>query len=195
MFYDEYQTIESLTEAVITDRGSKFIAVVAPADSRQRVDELIEGRHKQFPDAVEWVVAARLGLPDDVTVVTDGEKKLCQAVIQLLESMQLTHVAAVICRDAAGKPAGPQSYHDAVLNAIQHGKVVKRILYASLRFEVPPADMNLVSRLVTDGRAKITHTQTGNPNVVTVMIRKIQEDELVRTLTSRTNGRVRIIAD
>lgn len=195
MFSDEYQTIESLTESAITDRGSKFIAAVAPADSQEQVDELIEQRRKQFPDAVEWVVAARLGLPDDVTPVTDGEKKFCQAVIELLETMQLTHIAAVICRDKPGKPAGPQSYHDAALNAIQHGKVVKRILYASIRFQVPPADMNLVSRLVVDGRAKITHTQTGNPNVVTVKIRKIQEDEIVRTLTTRTNGRVSRIVD
>ncbi len=195
MFSDEYQTIESLTEATIADRGSKFIAAVAPADSQQRVDELLERRRKEYPNAVEWVIAARLGLPDDVTVYTNGEGKFCQAVVKLFEGMQLTHIAAVICRDAPGKPAGPQSYHDAALNAIQHGKVVKRILYASIRFEVPPADMNLASRLVTDGRAKITHTQTGNPNVITVMIRKIQEDEIVRTLTSRSNGRIRRIMD
>ncbi len=189
MLADEYQTIEALTESSITDRGSVFTAAVAPADSADQLAEWIKEYKQRNRGSKDWVITARIGFGEEVTVHTEGEEKFCQAVLKTIDTSRLTHIVIAVHRNSAGKAASVQTYQDAALNAIQHGKIVKRILYESLQFEVPPADMTLVTRLITDGRAKIMNTKQGDPNIVFVKIRKVQVHELIRTLSDKTNGR------
>lgn len=196
MFADEYKTIEARAEAVITDRGCRFIAVIAPVDSAEKADKFITNLKKEHLDALDYVSAVRVGLEKDRIVRTEGSDRFGPIISDVLESKDITNVVLAVIREAqdkSPKAASDQAYRDAGLNALRRGKIVTRILYDVTEFQISRDDLEIVSHLVADNRGKVVQT-VNEPNlVISVKIRKIQSDALKKILVDATHGRTKVM--
>jgi putative IMPACT (imprinted ancient) family translation regulator len=192
MFSDEYKTIEARAEAVITDRGSKFTGVIVPADSTMKADEWMTRLKEEFADALDHVFVSRIGLKDEVKISSGGAERIAKNITYLLEAGEITNVLLVVFREAAEKaPKSPseQAYRDAAANALRRAKIVTRILFDIIKFQLQRDDLEMVSRLITDNRGKVVQTVSEPELVISVKIRKMQSADLKKILIDATSGR------
>lgn len=196
MFTDEFKTIEARAEAVITDRGCRFIGVIAPVDSAEKAEALVKKLKEEHPDLLDCVLAVRLGLESDRTVRTEGSERFGPVILNILETEDVTNVALAVVREAqdnSPKSASEQAFRDAGLNAVRRSKVVTRILYDVVRFQISREDLEMISRLITDNRGKVVQTLNEPDLVLSVKIRKIQSDALKKILNDATHGRTKVL--
>lgn len=194
MFTDEFKTIESRAEAVIADRGCRFIGVIVPVDTMEKADAFVQNLKEEHPDLLDCVYAVRLGLESDRTLRSDGS--IGHVVLNILETEDITNAALAVIREAqdiSPKSASEQAFRDAGLNAVRRAKVVTRILYDVLRFQISHDDLETVSRLITDNRGKVVQTVNDPDPVLTVKVRKIQSDALKKILVDATHGRTTVL--
>lgn len=192
MLSDEYQTIEAASVATIEDRKSQFHACVVPVESAAQANQQLKSWQAKFDTIADTVRVVKIGRDPDAQIDLGEGGKAASGILETLDGEGLTNICAIVVRAGAGASGSPQAYRDAVLNALRLAKKVKRILYDEVQFQVPQADMTLFVRLVTDGRGKIIHTQAGDPNRATVKIRRVQKEELIQTLRTKTKDRVRV---
>ncbi|MBL7995584.1 YigZ family protein [bacterium] len=190
MFSDEFKTVETRAEAVISDRGCRFIGVIVPADTMEKADVFIQTLRQEYPDLLDCVYAVRLGLQPDRTLRSNGS--VGHVILNILEAEDITNALLAVVREAqdiSPKSASDQAYRDAGLNAVRRSKVVTRILYDVLQFQISRDDLETVSRLITDHRGKIIQTVSEPDLILSVKIRKIQSEALKKILVDATHGR------
>ena len=196
MFTDEFKTIDARAEAVINDRGCRFLAVIAPVDTMGKAEEFIQQLKQEHPDLLDCVYAIRLGLASDRLERTEGSGQFGPVILNILETEDVTNVVLAVVREAQDnvpKSASEQAFRDAGLNALRRSKVVTRILYDVLRFHISRDDLETVSRLVTDNRGKVVQTANTPDLVISVKIRKIQAEALEKILIEATHGRTKVV--
>ena len=196
MFTDEYKTIEARAESSISDRGCRFVAVIAPVDSMKKAGEFISSLQHEHSEALDLVYAIRLGLEADRIVHAEGSDRTGPVIMAVLESAEITNAVIAVLREPEGqapKDASDQAYRDAAANALRHAKIVTRILYDTVKFQISRNDLETVSRLVTDQRGKIITTSNESDLTISVKIRKIQSEALKKILTDATHGRTKVL--
>jgi putative IMPACT (imprinted ancient) family translation regulator len=196
MFTDEFKTIEARADAVITDRGCRFIAVITPVDTEEKAEAFVKHLKDEHSDALDCIYAIRLGLESDRTAKYEGSDKFGAVILNILETEDVTNVVLAVVREAQDTPpksASEQAFRDAGLNALRRSKVVTRILYDLLRFQISRDDLETVSRLITDNRGKVVQTVNEPDLVISVKIRKIQSEALKKILTDATHGRTKVL--
>ncbi|KAB2879260.1 hypothetical protein F9K33_09825 [bacterium] len=196
MFTDEFKTIEARAEATITDRGSRFIAVIAPADTAEKAENFISRLKEEYPDVLDFVYAMRIGLEPNRVTDSKGSGHFGPVILDILESQEITNSVLVVMREAqdtSGKGPSDQAYRDAGLNALRRSKVVTRILYDVLQFQISHDDLEVVSRLIADHRGKIIQTVSEPLLMLSVKIRKIQSEALTKILVDATHGRTSVL--
>lgn len=113
MFTDEFKTIEARAEAVITDRGCRFIGVIAPIDSAEKAETFVIRLKQEHPDLLDCVYAIRLGLESDRTVRTEGSERFGPLILNILETEDITNAALAVVREAqdnSPKSASDQAF-------------------------------------------------------------------------------------
>lgn len=196
MFTDEYKTIEAPAEASISDRGCRFLALIAPADSLQKAEEFITQLSPKHPDALDCVYAMRIGLEPERIERFGGSERFGPIVAGVLESGEVTNAVVAVLREPEEntvKDASDRAYRDAAVNVLRRAKIVTRILYDVLRFQISRDDADTVSRLIGDHRGKIVQTVHEPDLILSVKIRKIQSEDLKKILTATTQGRIKVL--
>lgn len=196
MFTDEYKTIEAPAEASISDRGCRFIALIVPVDSVQKTEEFITQLRLKHSDALDCVYAMRIGLEPERIQRFGGSERFGSILLGVLESGEVTNTAVAVLREPEEntvKDASDRAYRDAAANALRRAKVVTRILYDVLRFQISLDDADTVSRLIGDHRGKIVQTVHEPDLILSVKIRKIQSEDLKKILTATTQGRIKVL--
>lgn len=193
MFIDEYQTIEARADASIEDRGSRFVGIVTPVASAEKAKQLVDTLSQEHTSMLDVATAYRIGLEPECVAVAHGHFGADESLRSILESKDLTYALIVVFREAGDEDVlepSAQAYRDAALNALRRAKIVKRILYDTLRFEVERNDLEYASRFISDQRGKIIETVNGEKVIVSVKIRKVQSEDLKKALAQAFHGRV-----
>ncbi|MBX7150169.1 hypothetical protein K1X84_00915 [bacterium] len=194
MFTDEYKTVEAEGEMVIEDSGCRLTAVVLFVDSGEKVQAAQERIFKKFPDAAEKISCYKIGLEPNIVVKSaGGDAEVEKALTDVFENEEITNVFLAVMREKIvthAKTPSVLAYRDTASNAIRRARIVKRILYDTVRYKVNHSDLNSVSRYITDNRGKILQTIEGTISTVVVKIRRIQVDALTKGLADLTGGKV-----
>ncbi|MBL7962166.1 YigZ family protein, partial [bacterium] len=103
MFTDEFKTIEARAEATITDRGSRFIAVIAPADTAEKAENFISRLKLEYPNVLDFVYAVRIGLEPNRVTDSKGSGHFGPVILDILESQEITNSVLVVMREAQDK--------------------------------------------------------------------------------------------
>lgn len=117
-----YYTIQQSSEAVFTDKGSKFIAYAYPLQNTNAVKLLLQNLKKQHPKAVHYCYAYRLGSDGlQFKQSDDGEPSgtAGKPILNQIISKELTNILVVVVRYFGGTLLGVPGLINAYKTATQ----------------------------------------------------------------------------
>ncbi len=155
---DTYYSLQAPSRGLYKAKGSKFIALAHPVETREAALELLEDIRKEYHDARHHCYAWVLGPNgEDVRMNDDGEPSgtAGRPIHGQILSAGLTQLLIVVVRYFGGTKLGVRglidAYKGASKDAIEQGRIVKRtrMQHFELRYGYPQTHevMNLLKKL------------------------------------------------
>ncbi|WP_436515506.1 IMPACT family protein [Ekhidna sp. To15] len=152
-----YYTIQSSTEGLYKEKGSKFIAIAYPVSSENEVKSIQDDLRKQYYDARHHCFAWVLGMDDQTWRANDDGEPAHSAgdpILGQIRSFELTNVLVVVIRYFGGTKLGVggliNAYRMATEEALKKAKKVAIYETKSLIMKFPYDAMSAVERLITE---------------------------------------------
>ncbi len=182
---DLYHEIESPSEALFKDRGSKFIARAFPVYSEQDVKDALELLRKEYYDARHHCYSYILGADKKLFRINDDGEPSSSAgkpIHGQLLSHDLTNVLVVVVRYFGGTKLGIpgliNAYKTATKEAIANTKIISKTVnhFYSIDFEYPM--MQPVMRFVKEQNVTQVSTKLEISCNVEISVRK-KDSEMI----------------
>lgn len=152
---DSYNTLETLSEGLYKEKGSKFIAYAVPCYSEQEAKDYLQTWRKQHHQSRHVCYAYRFGLKKDVFRANDDGEPSNSAgapILGQIQSFDLTNVLIGVVRYFGGTKLGVggliHAYKTSAREAIENGKIIEKQVFEHLQihfgYEAMPDVMNLV---------------------------------------------------
>lgn len=195
---DFYYTIDAPLRAPdLKVKGSRFIADIAPVQTKEEVERLLLGIRKEFHDATHHCFAYRLGADAlQVRAADDGEPAgtAGKPILLVLTARKLTNVLLIITRYFGGTKLGTgglaRAYAEAAQQAVSMSKVVKVYLTSRVLLEVHYEDIPRMERLIHAFGGTIEESTYLESVTLRVAIRQSKIQEFRRSVTETFQGRV-----
>ena len=198
LFEDTYFTIESASEGIFRDRGSKFLAYAYPVTSEQEIKSIIIDLKKEHPKANHHCWAMRWSTDRSVFRVNDDGEPSGTAgrpILNTLLSKNLTNVAVVVVRyfggTLLGVPGLINAYKSATELALDAAKIVEKTVNDVYTIVFEYLQMNEVMRIIKDDNIQVLDQQFDNSCSIQVSIRKMQVNQAVSKLQKLTSVKVK----
>jgi len=157
MFDDTYRTIDSVSEGVYKEKGSKFIAFAIPATSEEEVKVHLSVIKKNHHDARHHCYAYILGHNKSAYRINDDGEPSGTAgkpIYGQLLSKDLTNVLVVVVRYFGGTKLGVSglitAYKEAAKEALGSARIVEKTVNDVYRIEFEYPLMNSVMKVLKD---------------------------------------------
>lgn len=157
MASDSIYTVNEISTGLYKDKGSKFIAVVAPVETESEIKEKIEDIKKQYHDARHHCYAYALGKNHDIYRINDDSEPSGTAgrpIYGQIQSFNLTNVLIVVVRYFGGTKLGVRglinAYKGAAKDAVEKNKIVEKFLVSRFRVYFDYPEMNNVMRIIKE---------------------------------------------
>lgn len=187
---DTYKTIETTSEGIYKDKGSKFLSFAIPVNSVNEIKEILKTYRKQFFDARHICYAYLLGVENrEFRANDDGEPSgtAGRPILGQINSNRLTNILVIVVRYFGGTLLGTSglitAYKEATANAIENAQIVEKMVEENIvvKFEYPL--MNAVMKIVKDLDASVVRQQFELDCLLEVRIRK----QLYETMKEKLN--------
>ncbi|HTJ53125.1 MAG TPA: YigZ family protein [Cyclobacteriaceae bacterium] len=150
-----YQTIQSSSEGIYKEKGSKFLAFAYPVTSEEEIKNRIESLKKEYYDARHHCFAWMLGAEkNQYRAFDDGEPNHSAGdpILGQIKSKNLTNVLVVVVRYFGGVKLGVggliTAYKAAAEDALNKTSLIERevteVLQLSYSYSSTPEAMRLV---------------------------------------------------
>lgn len=151
---DLFRTIEKPSEAVFTEKRSKFLAFAYPVRTADEAKEIVATLSKKYYDARHVCWAYMLG-PDrtEFRANDNGEPSgtAGKPILGQINSLELTDILVAVVRYFGGIKLGTPgliaAYRQASRDALEAAEIVERHVTAELHFTYPYAVINDVIRI------------------------------------------------
>ncbi len=176
---DEFKTIETTSEGLFKEKGSKFLAFAHPVETLEAVKDLLEGYRKTYYDARHVCYAYSLGTETlETRANDDGEPSgtAGRPILGQIQSAGLTNVLVVVVRYFGGILLGTgglvQAYKAAAADALSQATVVERTVDVAfdIRFEYPFLDG--VLRVVRQWEGRVLSQSWESDCLMSISVRK-----------------------
>jgi len=154
---DEYRSIRGESTGLFKDRGSKFIAIAVPVDSKNAVKEILDTIKKKYHDARHHCYAYKLGTGDDDWRVNDDGEPTGTAgnpIMGQIRSCKLTNIMIVVVRYFGGTLLGTggliNAYRNAARNALENAEIIKKTIKCTYHLNFPYESMNDIMKVVKE---------------------------------------------
>ena len=152
---DSYKTISEASEAVIKDRGSKFIAVAMPVKTEEEVKAKLEEIKKEYHDATHYCYAYRLGYDKSVCRSNDDGEPSGTAgkpIYNQILSKDLTNILIVVIRYFGGTKLGVSglinAYKTSAKNALDKAKIITKTVREVYELNFGYELMNIIMNFI-----------------------------------------------
>ena len=166
---DEYETIDSISEGIYSEKRSKFLAFAHPAASVEQVKDLITDYRKKYYDARHVCYAYVLGAErQDFRANDDGEPSSTagKPILGQINSNELTDILVVVVRYYGGVNLGTggliSAYRTAAALAIENTSKVKKTVEETVVHTFIYPLMNKVMRTAREMDARIVDMHYDN---------------------------------
>lgn len=153
----KFRTIETPSEGVFSDRGSKFLAYAFPVKSEEDVRKIIVDVKSRHPKARHHCWAFKLGQEKPFSKTNDdGEPagSAGQPILNIILSNQLTDVLILVVRyfggTLLGKPGLINAYKTASSEAVSAAKIIEISLVDIYLLEFSYPQINEVMKIVKE---------------------------------------------
>ena len=194
---DSYKTIDEtiIGEGYYTEKRSKFLAYAHHVETVDQAKSIIAGYRKKYYDARHCCFAYVLGPNgEDFRANDDGEPSSTagKPIMGQITSHELTNILICVIRYYGGVNLGTGglivAYRTAASDAIDHSKIVTRLVEEQVVFRFTYPMMNGVMGIVKDMQPKIISQTFDNDCEIVLSIRKSQAEELRNRLNGLTFG-------
>lgn len=194
---DSYKTIDEtiIGEGYYTEKRSKFLAYAHHVETVDQAKSIIAGYRKKYYDARHCCFAYVLGPNgEEFRANDDGEPSSTagKPIMGQITSHGLTNILICVIRYYGGVNLGTGglivAYRTAASDAIDHSKIVTRLVEEQVVFRFTYPMMNGVMGIVKDMQPKIISQTFDNDCEIVLSIRKSQAEELRNRLNGLTFG-------
>ena len=194
---DSYKTIDEtiVGEGYYTEKRSKFLAYAHHVETVDQAKSIIAGYRKKYYDARHCCFAYVLGPNgEEFRANDDGEPSSTagKPIMGQITSHELTNILICVIRYYGGVNLGTGglivAYRTAASDAIDHSKIVTRLVEEQVVFRFTYPMMNGVMGIVKDMQPKIISQTFDNDCEIVLSIRKSQAEELRNRLNGLTFG-------
>jgi len=174
--------------AELRERGSRFLAVLAPAASEEAARQALAALAAEHPDASHHCWAFRVGWPPLERSSDAGEPAGTAGVpiLQVLRGAGLSDAVAVVARWFGGTKLGKgglaRAYAGAVREALAELPVVRRVPAVELEVELPYERLGAVKRLVRPPAVEIREAAYGEVVRLTLSVHEAARSALEAAL-------------
>lgn len=190
---DAYQTIDEaiIGEGYYTEKRSKFLAYAHHIETAEQAKSIISEYHKKYYDARHCCYAYVLGSDgEEFRANDDGEPSSTagKPIMGQIISHKLTNILICVIRYYGGVNLGTGglivAYRSAAADAIEHCKIVTKLVEEKVVFQFTYPMMNSVMGIVKDMQPKILSQSFDNNCEITLSIRKSKAEELKKRLAN-----------
>jgi len=186
LFDDSYKTIESASEGIFRDKGSKFIGYVYPILSEIEVKPIIAKLRAEHNKANHFCYAYRLTPDRNVFRVNDDGEPSGTAgrpILNCLLSEDITNVLIVVVRyfggTLLGVPGLINAYKTASIEAIKASVIVTKTVNDVYEAHFDYLQMNDVMKLSKDENLQILGQQFDTECILKFEVRKAQLNQVL----------------
>ncbi len=154
---DNYLTIESLSEGLYRDKGSRFLAFAFPVNDEAAIKEKLDNIRKHYHDARHYCYAWRLGSSmENYRVNDDGEpsNSAGKPILGQIQSFRLTNILVVVVRYFGGTLLGVggliKAYKTASQEALKNAVIIEKHVQELLKISFGYPEMNLVMKVIKE---------------------------------------------
>lgn len=159
---DTYKTIVSISEAVFTEKRSKFIAVAVPVRTVEEIKSYIEEYQKKYYDARHLCYAYMLGHKRLIYRANDNGEPSGTAgkpILGQINSNELTDILIMVVRYFGGIKLGTSglivAYKQAAAMAIDEATIIEKTVDEEVSFSFEYPFLNDVMRIVKEESPEI----------------------------------------
>ncbi len=194
---DSYQTLEETItgEGYYSEKRSKFLAFAHHVDTVEQAKAFIANYRKKYFDARHCCYAYVLGSDgSEFRAYDDGEPSSTagKPILGQIVSRNLTNVLICVVRYYGGVNLGTGglivAYRTAAADAIDHSKIVTRLVQEQITFRFTYPMMNGVMNIVKEMQPKIISQTFDNDCEIVLSIRKSKVEELSKRLQNLNFG-------
>ncbi|MGJ1420915.1 IMPACT family protein [Sphingobacterium spiritivorum] len=191
LFEDTYRTIETPSEGIFRDKGSKFIAYAYPFRDEAALKTVIQELKDLHPKARHHCWAYRL-TPDRAVfrVNDDGEPSgtAGRPILNVLLSQDVTNILIVVVRyfggTLLGVPGLINAYKTAAQEALAGSVIVERTVNDVYSVSFGYLQMNDVMRVVKEEELTMLKQEFDNSCYMELEIRKMQVNTVVQKMNA-----------
>lgn len=159
---DTYKTIVSISEAVFTEKRSKFIAIAVPVRTVEEIKSYIEEYQKKYYDARHLCYAYMLGHKRLIYRANDNGEPSGTAgkpILGQINSNELTDILIMVVRYFGGIKLGTSglivAYKQAAAMAINEATIIEKTVDEEVSFSFEYPFLNDVMRIVKEESPEI----------------------------------------
>jgi uncharacterized YigZ family protein len=186
LFDDSYKTIESASEGIFRDKGSKFIGYAYPIRSEIEVKPIITKLRTEHAKANHFCYAYRLTPDRSVFRVNDDGEPSGTAgrpILNCLLSEDITNILIVVVRyfggTLLGVPGLINAYKTASIEAIKAASVVSKTVNDVYEAHFDYLQMNDVMKLSKEENLQIIAQQFDTNCILKFEVRKAQLNQVL----------------
>lgn len=175
---DTYLTLSAPSQAVFTEKRSRFLSFAIPVSTRDQAREEVKRIAKEYFDARHVCWAFMLGVERlDFLSNDNGEPSgtAGKPILGQINSFNLTDLLIVVVRYFGGIKLGTPgliaAYREAARLAIEGGDIVERHQTKSFAFTFPYMAMNDVMKIVKSSEVGILSQSFDNLCAMTISMR------------------------
>ena len=157
MITDTYKTIESASNGLFKDKGSRFIAFAFPVKAVEEVKPVLEKIKKDYHDARHHCYAYNIGYDNNNWRVNDdGEPAGTggKPILGQIKSFELTNILIVVVRYFGGTLLGVSglinAYKSATIDVLSNSNIVTQTIRDRYKLIFPYSLMNEVMKVIKD---------------------------------------------
>ena len=195
---DEYKTIQSLSEGIYQEKGSKFTAYAYPVKTEEEIKELIDSLKRQYYDARHHCFAWQLGMDGmNFRVNDDGEPSgtAGKPIHGQILSNELTDILIVVVRYFGGTKLGTsgliQAYREAAADAIARSTIITKTIDHHFTVYFEYADMNDVMRIIKEEEPNIHHQKFDLKCEIELSIRQSRSEAIRQRFAKVESAKVK----
>lgn len=179
LFSDTFLTIESATEAVYKEKGSKFLAFASPISSETEAKELLADLRKQFFDATHHCFAYALGRDHGIKRQSDDGEPNGTAgmpILNQIKSKKLTNILVVVVRYYGGTKLGAEglvnAYKTSASECLTNAVIVEKIVCKKMKIFFEYLQMNEVMKIMKENDLQMISQKFDNDCQIILEIRE-----------------------
>ena len=192
--FDTYKTINTPTDGIYKEKGSKFLAFAIPVNTVDEVKEIVKNYRKEYYDARHVCYAYMLGAEKKNFRANDDSEPSGTAgkpILGQINSFELTNILVIVVRYFGGILLGTGglvvAYKEATVDALKKAEIVEKTVDAIISINFDYVLMNEVMRVIKDTNVQILSQGYENNCNLKLSVR-LKEVELLKSKFEKIVG-------